>query len=309
MDKTGWLVNDCLTCIPNTRTFWHDLLDWFPKLEDKTGGYTDYSVLANRIESLAPKPDYIIRNGTYFRQLNINVPTISLLQDVREDKVDQCNVLNNSTAAVFVSHYVLQKYRHLLRSDLRIEVIPIGIDFSFFKPISERHPSVLPNSVLFMGAATDYPKGFHILKHIITKMNTTNFCLIMKDDFNVHMLPEQDRARVVVFNRISSADVRAVINSCKIAVCTSLEETEHLSGIECMACNIPVVARPVGVYYDSREDTAWGLIANDGNDFPDKIAYALEHIDHFTPRAYAIERFSTESCANKWKSLVEEITK
>jgi glycosyltransferase involved in cell wall biosynthesis len=284
------------------------LLDWFPKLEDKTNGYTDYSVLANRIESLVPKPDYIIRNGTHFGRINTNVPTISLLQDVQENKTYQCDVLNNSTAVVCVSNYVLQKYIHLLQAGLRIEVIPIGIDFSFFKPISERYPSILPDSVLFIGAATDYPKGFHILRRIISKMNTTNFCLIMKDGFNVSMLPESERSRVVVFNRISSADVCRVINSCKVAVCTSLEETEHLSGIECMACNIPVVARPVGIYYDSREDTAWGLIANDENDFPDKITYVLNNLNLFTPRDYASERFSTEICKIKWTNLIKDIT-
>ena len=25
--KTGWLVNDTLTCIPGTKTIWHDLLE------------------------------------------------------------------------------------------------------------------------------------------------------------------------------------------------------------------------------------------------------------------------------------------
>ena len=37
----GWLVNDCLTCIPGTKTFWHDLLEWIPTLEDKTDFHTD----------------------------------------------------------------------------------------------------------------------------------------------------------------------------------------------------------------------------------------------------------------------------
>jgi len=51
-NKIGWLVNDQLTAIANTRTFWHDLLDWFPNLQDKCNGYTNYSVLADNIESI-----------------------------------------------------------------------------------------------------------------------------------------------------------------------------------------------------------------------------------------------------------------
>ena len=77
--KKGWLVNDCLTCIPNVRTFWHHLLDKFSGLEDKCNGHTSYHVLAETIEDqfrrASVKPDYIIRNGSYFRKLNIDVPT------------------------------------------------------------------------------------------------------------------------------------------------------------------------------------------------------------------------------------------
>ena len=45
--NSGWLVNDTLTCIPGTITFWHNLLEWFPELLDKTNGYTNYINLAN----------------------------------------------------------------------------------------------------------------------------------------------------------------------------------------------------------------------------------------------------------------------
>ena len=69
-DKKGWLINNQLTAIPGTRTFWHDLLDWYPGLEDKCDGYTDFGVLAEKIESIPHTPDYIIRNGSYFRKLN-----------------------------------------------------------------------------------------------------------------------------------------------------------------------------------------------------------------------------------------------
>ena len=42
MNKTGWLVNDCLTCIPGSETWWHDMLRWFPNLEDKTNDDTNH---------------------------------------------------------------------------------------------------------------------------------------------------------------------------------------------------------------------------------------------------------------------------
>ena len=49
MSKIGWLVNDCLASFPGVITFWHNLLEWFPELIDKTNGYTNYTILASYI--------------------------------------------------------------------------------------------------------------------------------------------------------------------------------------------------------------------------------------------------------------------
>ena len=79
----GYLVNDTLAVIPGTHTFWNDLLDWFPWLEDQTGGYTPYSQLVLRICSLPrPWPDLIIRNATFFGPIPLPVPQIAILQDI-----------------------------------------------------------------------------------------------------------------------------------------------------------------------------------------------------------------------------------
>ena len=108
----GWLVNDCLTCIPGTKTFWHDLLEWIPGLVDKTNGYTAFNVLPGRIEQEAAKemPDYIVRNATFFRKLNLPCKQISLLQDCYVGDIQQLNVGDTSTVTVFNSNYTYQHY-------------------------------------------------------------------------------------------------------------------------------------------------------------------------------------------------------
>lgn len=306
MIKRGWLVNDWLTAIPNTRTFWHDLLDWFPNLEDKTNGYTDFSVLADRIESLPTRPDYIIRNGTYFRKLNINIPTISLIQDVQENKTQQIDVINSSNVVVFNTFYVYEKYKKYINDSIRVSICPLGVDFDFFKPLSEKNQSVLPNSILFIGSSTIYPKGFDILLKIIKNTNY-NFCLILKDDTSLDKIPLEDRQRVRIFNKISTADVRLIINSCILCLCTSYEETQHLSGIECAACNIPIVARPVGVYYDNRDSIEWGCLVNDDSKFIETIDFAIEHINTFSPRKCFIKKYSTDICRHNWKCIIANL--
>jgi len=309
MTKTGWLVNDCLAAFSGVITFWHNLLEWFPELVDKTNGYTDYSILASKIEEQLlqqGQPDYIIRNGSYFRKINTNTKQISLIQDCTPSLFNnQIDVINNSHIVVFNTNYVYHKYVNRINNPI-VKICPLGVDFNFFNQIQERHTDVLPNSLIFIGAATNYPKGFNILLNIINKMENQNFCLIMKDDFNISQLNENVRHRVRIFNRVNKENVRLLINSCVAAICTSYEETQHLSGIECAACNIPIIARDVGVYYDNKNDKRWGCIANDSN-FVEKISYVLENISIFQPRECFIEKYSLEICKNNWKNIIDEL--
>ena len=125
-----------------------------------------------------------------------------------------------------------------------------------------------------------YRKYSYLFK-IIRKMENQNFCFIMKDDY---IIDPSLRNRVTIFNKINKEEVRLVINSCSVAVCTSYEETQHLSGIECAACNIPIVAREVGVYYDNKHDPRWGCIVNDDNSFVEQINFVFDNINEFLPR-------------------------
>uniref|UniRef100_A0A6C0JRP6 Glycosyl transferase family 1 domain-containing protein n=1 Tax=viral metagenome TaxID=1070528 RepID=A0A6C0JRP6_9ZZZZ len=304
MTPIGWLVNDYLTCIPGTRTFWHNLLEWFPGLVDKT--YPDFSILPKYIESEYnhTKPAYIIRNGTYFAKINIPVKTISLIQDVAADKSEQLNIINSSTVTVFNTYYVYDKYKNYITNTI-VKICPLGINFDFFKPIEQRHPDVLPNSIIFIGASTTHPKGFNIMLDIISKMTNQNFCLVMKDSFSLDQLSTDVRHRVKIFNRVSQETVRLLINSCICAVCTSYEETQHLSGVECGACNIPIVARKVGFYYDCQQDKDWGLIADD-NTFVTQLEYVINNLDQFSPRQYLIQKYSTDICRQNWENIIAE---
>jgi len=303
--KIGWLVNDHLTCIPNTRTFWHDLLDWFPNLQDKC--YADFSVLADITESMfdltSPneRPDYIIRNGTYFRKLNIDVPTFCLIQDTRDDPV-QTEVINSSTCVVFASKQTYNLYKDRI-NPLNVRVIEQSSDFDFFKPISERHPGVLPNSIIFIGDSSHEKKGFHRVLNLIETMPDFNFCLVMKDNTTIDVIPSHSRDRVRIFNRVDRDTVRLLINSSVCAICTSGNEEGHFAGIEIGACNIPMVARPMGCYLDRKDDKTWGLIAND-EDFLETIRYVVKNHHLFSPREYYSKEYTLERCHEKWASLI-----
>lgn len=305
-NKVGWLVNDQLTAIPNTRTFWHDLLDWFPGLEDKCDGYTNYGVLANKVESIPERPDYIIRNCTYFRKLNIDVPTFCLVQDTRNDST-QTNVINSSTCVVFASKETYNMYKDRINPQ-NVRVIEQSSDFNYFKPIEERHPDVLPNSILFIGDSSHVKKGFHRVLKLIEDMPDFNFCLVMKDNTPIDVIPPHCRDRVRMFNRVDRDTVRLLINSCVVAICTSGNEEGHFAGIEIGACDIPMVARPMGCYLDRKDDKRWGLISEDEN-FPETIRYVVDNRKEFSPREYYSKEYTLERCREKWTDLVNEFVK
>lgn len=299
--KTGWLVNDTLTCIPGTKTFWHDLLETITGLEDKTFGYTPYPLLADKIKleaTLKGIPDYIIRNATYFGPISVPVKTISLLQDATGDPM-QLHVCNSSTITVFNSPYTASLYKYKIFTPTI--TIPLGVDFDYFKPSENfsQQMGILPDSILFVGANNNHPKGFDKVLELIENTNY-NFCLVMKDDFKI------DHPRVKVFNRVDQETIIKIYNSCKLLICTSTIETQHLSGIEAAACNLPLVATNVGVYY-GLSDGEWGRkVLND--DFISNIKYVFENYDKFQPRKFFLEKgYDKKSCMNKWKELVETI--
>lgn len=305
--RNGWLVNGTLTCIPGTKTIWHDLLSWIPGLQDRTGGWTENNVLPAKIERevmLEGNPDYIIRNATYFRRMFINSPTISLLQDVVPGDWNQIDVCNNSKFVVFNTLYTKSIYQHIIKAEHRI--IPLGVSFDLFKPLNDNSlrekMGILPDSILFVGANNVTPKGFDLMLDIINKSNY-NFCLVMKDDYQLNT------NRVKTFNKVNHDTLVKIYNSCKMLLCTSNIETQHLGGIEAGACGLPIIASNVGIYFN-RENGKWGRRVNARTiqEYITEIKYVFDNPTEFDPRSYFREiGMDQESCSESWQSLIAEL--
>lgn len=309
--NNGWLVNDTLTCIPNTHTFWHFLLENIDGLLDKTNGYTNFNDLPINIENALQhvKPKYIIRNATYFRKLQSDVYTISILQDNHLNNPtvlsQQKDVLANTNLTIANSKYVYNLYKNHIVNDYKI--IPLGTNFNIFKPCIDLNMDVLPQSILYIGSSSVYPKGFDRLLKIMIEMPEQNFCLIMKDDYNIDLLPKECLGRVKIFNLLTEKEIVPIINSCVMGICTSYEETQHLSGVEICACNKPMVATNVGWYHDLSDSKEWGLIANDIT-FINKINYVLENLNKFNPRECLLKRgYDMESCKKSWIEIIKNV--
>jgi len=303
--NNGWLVNDCLTCIPGTKTFWHDLLEWIPGLVDKTDGHTNYGVLPDKIEKAAAimPPNYIIRNATFFRYMNLPCKQISLLQDCYDDKAQQIDVCNRGDITVFNSNFTYEQYKNYI-TNCDIKIIPLGVDFNLFNVLDNKSElqqqlNILPNSILFVGSSLDYPKGFNTILNLINTTNY-NFCLVMKDDFKI------SNPRVKVFNKVNHETLVKIYNSCDLLLCTSHIETQHLATIEAGGCNLPILTTNIGALYNVPSGL-WGLKVID-NDYVGGIEYIRNNRDSFSSRQYFLNNnFDKESCKNSWLNLIKEI--
>jgi glycosyltransferase involved in cell wall biosynthesis len=308
-----WLVNDCLGTL-GERTHWHHLLGL--GLVDKTNGYTDYSELADKIEAdfREVKPSVIVRNGTYFRHLNVDCKQIAFVQDIarREPlRAMQAEVIAKCDHVVFNSEYTKA---HCLPCESRCSVIPIGVDFELFKPMEKAALRVKwgikQDSVLWVGAGSKV-KGWEFLKQLIEQANF-NFVVVTKDGARIQ------HERVKCFGPIYQHQLAEIMNACSVLVCTSEQETQHLAGIEAAACGLPLVVPNIGIYYDRHaeetqciESPCFGdIMDRSAFDEPLNFAVGIRHVfdnlPFFRPRQHFLDLgCDTATCMERWKELIQ----
>jgi glycosyltransferase involved in cell wall biosynthesis len=298
---TTWIVNDIQTAIPGTRTLWHDLAEW---LDGEWVGDAAYPLLAARVESLAiiRRPAVIIRNGTWFGPINLDVPTISLIQDIMPEKSyqrgEQIRVARLSALTVFNSEYTRAQYPEL--ADITSRVIPLSVDFDLFRPIPNARPVA---DICWIGAPT-WVKGWDTLGEIIRDMPTRTFALVLKEH-STRKVPDN----VQVFTRVPHSDLPEIISGCQLGLCTSRQETQHLAGIEMAGCGLPIVAPNIGAYYDSRHAAwnGWRMNRSDVSSINWVMTTACP--PHGTNNRVREEvmaaGFTREDCNEAWKEAVE----
>ena len=306
--KTGWLVNDCLTCIPGTKTIWHDLLENIPGLIDMCDARDQWAALIGKINvasSIAP-PDYIIRNASYFPALNTpGVKTVSLVQDImHEGDFDiQKDVCDKSSVVVFNSPYTKE---YAPKTNTKSVIIPLGTDFDLFRPIDKKCElqekwGIKSESILFVGSAS-WIKGYDILEDLIKCSPDHNFVLVLKDEMTPTLPPN-----CKIFNLVTHEALTEIINACDLLVCTSRIETLHLAGIEAAACNLPLVVSDVGAYFGNLMVTPFGYLVRDGN-FRHGIDHVLSSLYKYSPRQWFLDNgYDKQTCMNRWKELVENL--
>jgi glycosyltransferase involved in cell wall biosynthesis len=301
------VVNDALSQLGEV-TMWHRLMEWLGA--DFVGG--DYATLADKAKVAAKDASLIVRNATWFPPIETDVPTISLLQDIVADgemRKMQETVMRASKAVVFNSGFTASKY--LAMDSLYDHVnIPLPVDFSLFTPqdsfACQQALSLPDGCVCWIGAsqgAAGHVKGFDIFLQIVRLNPDIPFVSVFKD-----APPEHHPPNLRHYTRLSHAELVKVIGACRVGLCTSRTESQHLAGIEMGACGLPLVVPPVGCYW--KREAMRGRIVEEGTAEAFSLALramlAQKH-DAAEIRDYWKGEFHHSVIRAAWAKLIEEV--
>lgn len=215
-----------------------------------------------------------------------------------------------------------------LFKDIRVEVIPFGLDIRKYKPINKqaaREVLNLPQNkklILFgaVSAIKDHRKGFHLLQPALQILSQSSY---------------EGQAEIVVFGSSEpskpcflglpthylghlSDDVSLALaySAADVMVVPSVQEAFGQTASESLACGTPVVTfRETGVA-DIVDHQQNGYLATpfEVKDLADGIAWVLEDSERHlslshNARQKAIQEFSMELQAYRYKNLYEELIK
>jgi glycosyltransferase involved in cell wall biosynthesis len=169
-------------------------------------------------------------------------------------------VARHADAVILVSAHLADH----LPTKAPVHVIPAGIDFTVFRPLSRadarRELGLDPAErlILFVGNPEQARKRFPLARHAVDLLNA--------------QLP----AKIVVAWNVQHHQIPLYMNACDALVFTSMQEGSPNVVKEALACNLPVVSVKVG-------DVAERLSAVEGcelcaDDQPATIAAGLERV-------------------------------
>jgi glycosyltransferase involved in cell wall biosynthesis len=213
-----------------------------------------------------------------------------------------------------------------LFKDLRVEVIPNGLDLENYRPINRHLARELLNLpqdkhlVLFgaVKASSDKRKGFHLLQPALQELSKSGW---------------QDKLALVVFgssepeNPIDlgfkthylgtfsdNLSLALVYSAADVLVAPSTQENLANTVLEAIACGTPCVAFNIGGMPDLIEHQKNGCLAQPYKieDLAQGIAWVLENEDRHKKlseyaRKKAEQEFNMETQANRYLSLFTEI--
>ena len=295
-----WIVNDLLTCIPGTKTFWHMLLEIDDTI-DMTG--VPFNKLAQSIEADPRQCDLIIRNATFFRKINRDCKQISLVQDYYGNDKQQLDVCNNSDYVVFNSDFTRDKFDRL--EDIR--TIPIGVNENLFKPMANFRKendifSRFKRTGIFVG---DYntTKNTRLFEEIARENAHVSFIYISKAGHKINLPNVRNYP-----GGVNELGMMRLYNEADFCIMCSPLETLHLTTVEAALCDIPIIGTNTGWLAHYYNESVGVRI--DAPHSVEKFSDAIREVSEndYSPRKYMLTTpFTWANCKESWRQLIVEI--
>ncbi len=213
-----------------------------------------------------------------------------------------------------------------LFQNLRIEVIPHGLDTQKYRPINQhfaRETLKLPQDkklILFgaIEATSDRNKGFHLLQPALQELSKAGW----KDNFEVVIFgasqpenpPDLGFKTYYLGHLYDDISLATVYSAADVMLVPSLQESFGQTASESLACGTPVVAFNSTGLKDIVDHQQNGYLANpyEVDDFAKGIAWILENEQRleklsFYARKKAEQEFTLELQARRYSALFEEI--
>jgi len=181
-----------------------------------------------------------------------------ILRPGRLDKLDGIILMSESQRAFFLDRGV---------DDAKIEMIPHGIDLSFFNHDKNKKNDEFV--VLFVGS---YRRRFDLLKRVIDIVGAVrpsiSFAIIASPDRTRDL---QGLPNVRLPTNVSDEDLRGFYNASSCLLMTLEAATANNAILEAMACELPVISEDVGGVREYVADA--GILVPPGS--AEKLAAAI----------------------------------
>ena len=234
---------------------------------------------------------------------------------------------NLNLTLVSPSHWLAQcAHSSSLFQNLRVEVIPHGLDTQKYRPINQhfaREALNLPQDKKLMlfgaiEATSDRNKGFHLLQPALQELSKSGW----KDDLEVAIFgasqpdnpPDLGLKTHYLGHLHDDISLATVYSAADVMLVPSLQESFGQTASESLACGTPVVAFNSTGLKDIVDHQQNGYLAKpyEVEDFAKGITWVLEneqrlHKLSFYAREKAEQEFTLELQARRYLALFQEI--
>lgn len=213
-----------------------------------------------------------------------------------------------------------------LFKDLRVEVIPNGLDTTKYQPINRqmaRQILGMPQDkhiVLFgaMNATSDPRKGFHLLQQALENLNTSvlkeQLFLMIIGTSNSSYLPNGGLETHYLGKLSDDISLAIAYAAADVFIAPSIQENLPNTVMEALACGTPCVAFNIGGMPDMIEHQKNGYLARpyEIEDLAQGIVWVLDNKERHRKLSYrarekAEQEFTLKIQAHRYSSLFSEI--